>query len=127
MRILTNRAQQYVTTAEDRKSELAHVPSALRVNWALAPPSSNAKRPPSTENNPRRPMLVLPYMQEYQTSMARFISNTTYIYVPQADQNPSLDGSMYPKDKTPKEHQCGTVVYYNILNSVYNYKSFINI
>ena len=32
VRTLTNRAQQYVTTAEDRKSELAHVHKALRAN-----------------------------------------------------------------------------------------------
>ena len=60
---LTYREQQYVTTAEDRKSELAHVHNALRANgypeWALAPPPSSAKRPPSTNNNPQRPMLGL--------------------------------------------------------------------
>ena len=56
IRTLTNRAQQYVTTAEDRKSELAHAHNALRANgypeWALAPPPSSAKRPPNTNNNP---------------------------------------------------------------------------
>ena len=55
VRTLTYREQQYVTTAEDRKSELAHVHNALRANgypeWALAPPPSSAKRPPSTNNN----------------------------------------------------------------------------
>ena len=63
VRTLTYREQQYVTTAEDRKSELAHVHNALRANgypeWALAPPPSSAKRPPSTNNNPQRPMLGL--------------------------------------------------------------------
>ena len=66
VRTLTNRAQQYVTTAEDRKSELPHVHNALRANgypeWALAPPPSSAKRPPNTNNNPRRSMLGLPYV-----------------------------------------------------------------
>ena len=41
--MLTNRAQQYITTAEDRKAELAHVDKALRANdypeWALALPT----------------------------------------------------------------------------------------
>ena len=66
VRTLTYREQQYFTTAEDRKSELVHVHNALRANgypeWALAPPPSSAKRPPSTNNKPRRPMLGLPYM-----------------------------------------------------------------
>ena len=56
VRTLTNRAQQYDTTAEDRKSELAYVHNALRANgypeWALAPPPPSAKRPPNTNNNP---------------------------------------------------------------------------
>ena len=65
VRTLTYREQQYFTTAEDRTSQLAHVHNALRANgyreWALAPPPSSVKIPPSTNNNPQRPMLGLPY------------------------------------------------------------------
>ena len=75
VRTLTYREQQYVTTAEDRKSELAHVHNALRANeypeWALTPPPSSAKRPPSTNNSPRRPMLGLPYVTGLSEQLGR--------------------------------------------------------
>ncbi|KAK2147713.1 hypothetical protein NP493_3394g00000 [Ridgeia piscesae] len=75
VRTLTYREQQYVTTAEDRKSELAHVHNALRANgypeWALTPPPSSAKRPPSTNNSPRRPMLGLPYVAGLSEQLGR--------------------------------------------------------
>ena len=80
---LTNRPQQYVTIAEDRKSELANIHNALRANgypeWALAPLPSSAKRPPNTNNNPRR-SICWDYhtWQDYQNSLAGLISHTTY-------------------------------------------------
>ena len=105
---LTNRAQQYVTTAEDRKSELAHVHNALRANgypeWALAPPPFSAKRTPSTNNNPRRPMLGLLYVAGLSEQLGRiYKSNNIHMYLkPAMVVHP-------PKDRTPKEHQSGTI------------------
>ena len=51
VRTLTNRAQQYVTKAEDRISELAHVHNALR-----------ARIPRMGPYNPLRPMFGPPYV-----------------------------------------------------------------
>ena len=114
-RTLTNRAQQYVTTAEDRKSELAHVHNALRANgypeWALAPPPSSAKRPPNTNNNPRRSVLRLPYVAGLSEQLGRiYKSHNIHMYHKPANTLRSM--IVHPKDKTPKEHQCGTI--YNI-------------
>ncbi|KAK2151756.1 hypothetical protein NP493_2575g00000 [Ridgeia piscesae] len=81
---LTYREQQYVTTAEDRKSELAHVHNALRANgypeWALAPPPSSAKRPPSTKTTHEDLYWNFQTCQDYQNSLAGFISHITYTY-----------------------------------------------
>ncbi|KAK2174117.1 hypothetical protein NP493_827g00018 [Ridgeia piscesae] len=112
---LTYREQQYVTTAEDRKSELAHVHNALRANgypeWALAPPPSSAKRPPSMNNNPRRPMLGLPYVAGLSEQLGRiYKSRNIHIYYKLVNTLRSM--VVHPKDKTPKEHRCGTI--YNI-------------
>ena len=115
VRTLTNKAQQYVTSAEDRKSELAHVHKALRANgypeWALAPPPSSAKRPPNTNNNPRRPMLRLPYVAGLSEQLGRlYKSHNIHMYHKPANTLRSM--VVHPKDKTPKEHKCGTI--YNI-------------
>ena len=80
VRTLTNRAQQYVTTAEDRKSELAHVHNALRANrypeWALAPPVQKDHLTRTTTQED----LCWDYhtWQDYQNSLAGFISHITY-------------------------------------------------
>ncbi|KAK2184989.1 hypothetical protein NP493_248g01019 [Ridgeia piscesae] len=119
VRTLTNRAQQYVTTAEDRKSELAHVHNALRANgypeWALAPPPPSAKRPPNTNNNPRRPMLGLPYMAGLSEQLGR-IYKSHKIHMYHKSVNTLRSMVVHPKDKTPKEHKCGTI--YNINSSM---------
>ena len=111
---LTYREQQYFTTAEDRKSELAHVHNALRANgypeWALAPPPSSAKRPPST-NNPRRPILELPNVSGLSEQLGRiYKSHNIHIYQKPANILRSM--VLHHKDKTPKEHWCGII--YNI-------------
>ncbi|KAK2187211.1 hypothetical protein NP493_175g03004 [Ridgeia piscesae] len=114
VRTLTYRAQQYVITAEDKKSELAHVHNALRANgypeWALAP--SSTKRPPNTNNNPRRPMLGLPYVAGLLEQLGR-ICKLHNIHMYHKSVNTLCSMVVHPKDKTPKEHQCGTI--YNIM------------
>ena len=115
VRTLTYREQQYFTTAEDRKSQLAHVHNALRANgyseWALAPPPSSAKRPPSTNNNPQRPMLGLPYVAGLSEQLGRlYKSHNIDIYHNPA--NTLRSTVLHHKEKTPKEHICGTI--YNI-------------
>ena len=69
VRTLTYREQQYVTTAEDRKSELAHVHNALRANGYLARITTHED-------------LCWDYYtwQDYQNSLAVFISHITYTY-----------------------------------------------
>ncbi|KAK2187420.1 hypothetical protein NP493_166g04035 [Ridgeia piscesae] len=119
VRTLTNRAQQYVTTDEDRKSELAHVHNALRTTgypeWALAPSPSSAKRPPNTDNNPRRPMLGIPYVAGLSEQLGR-IEELGRIYkshnMYHKPTNTLRSMVVHPEDRTPKEHQCGTI--YNI-------------
>ena len=80
VRTLTNRAQQYVTTAEDRKSELAHIHNALKANgypeWALAPPVQKDHLTRTTTHED----LCWDYhtWQDYQNSLAGFISHITY-------------------------------------------------
>ena len=115
VRTLTYRAQQYVTTAEDKKSELSNVHNALRANgypeWALAPPPSSAKRPPSTNNKPGRPMLGLPYVAGLSEQLGRiYKSHNIHMYHKLVNTLHSM--VVHPKDKTPKEHRCGTI--YNI-------------
>ena len=104
---LTYRAQQYVTTAEDKKSELAHVHNALRANGypelALAPPPSRAKRPPSTNNNPQRPMLGLPYKAGLSEQLGRIYKSHNIHMYPKPVNTFHLM-VVYPKNKTPKEH-----------------------
>ena len=123
VRTLTYREQQYVTTAEDRKSELAHVHNALRANgyleWAFAPPSSSAERPPSTNNNPRRPMLGLPYVTGLSEQLGR-IYNSHNIHNP---ANTLRSMAVHPKDNTPKEHRSGTI--YNIMCDIDSSHTYI--
>ena len=115
VRTLTYREQQYFTTAEDRKSQLAHVHNALRANgypeWALAPPPSSAKRPPSTNNNPQRPMLGLPYEAGLLEQLGR-IDKSHNIHIYHKPANTLRSMVLHHKDKTPKEHRRGTI--YNI-------------
>ena len=117
----THRAQQYVTTAEDRKSELAHVHNALRANgypeWALTPPPSSAKRPPNTNNNTQRPMLGLPYVAGLSEQLGR-IYKSHKIHMYHKSVNTLRSMVVHHKDRTPKEHKCGTI--YNINSSMWH-------
>ena len=118
VRTLTYREQQYVTTVEDKKSELAQVHNALRANgypeWALTPPPSSAKRPPSMNNNPQRPMLGLPYVAGLSEQLGRIYKshNIRNIHIYHKAVNTLRSMVVHPKDKTPKEHRHGTI--YNI-------------
>ncbi|KAK2180180.1 hypothetical protein NP493_454g04017 [Ridgeia piscesae] len=123
---LINRTQQYVSTTEDRKSELAHVHNALRANgypeWAVAPPPSNAKRPPSTNNNPQRLMLGLPYVAGLSEQLGHiYKSHNIHMYHKPANTLHSM--VVHPKDRTLKEHQCGTI--YNIMCDIDSSHTYI--
>ena len=126
VRTLTYREQQYFTTVEDRKSELAHVHNALRANrypeWAFAPPPSSAKIPPSTNNNPRRPMLGLPYVAGLSEQLGR-IYKSLNIHIYHKPANILRSMAVHPKDKTPKEHRCGTI--YNITYDIDSSHTYI--
>ena len=104
--------QQDVTTAEDRKSELTHVHNALRANgypgWTLAPTPSSAKRLPNTNNNPRTSMLGLPYVAGLSEQLGR-IYKSHHIHMYHKLANTLRSMVVHPKDKTSKEHQCGTI------------------
>ena len=79
--------------------------------WALAPPSSSAKRPPSTNNNPQRPMLGLPYVAGLLEQLGR-IDKSHNIHIYHKPANTLRSMVLHHKEKTPKEHRCGTI--YNI-------------
>ena len=77
VRTLTNRAQQL--------KRGNHVHSVLRNNgypdWALAPPPPRAKRPPSTNNSPRRPVWGLPYVAGLSEQRGRaYKSYNVHVY-----------------------------------------------
>ena len=103
VRTLTNKAQQYVTSAEDRKSELAHVHKALRANgypeWALAPHPVQKDHLARTTTHKD---LCWDYhiWQDYQNSLAGFISHTTY----------TCTTSKHPPLNLKTEHQKNTNV-----------------
>ena len=107
VRTLTYREQQYFTTAEDRKSQLAHVHNALRANGypecAIAPPPSCAKRPRTTNNNPQRPMLGLQYMAGLLEQLGR-IDKSHNIHIYHKPANILRSMVLHHKEKTPKEH-----------------------
>ena len=120
-RTLTNRAHQYVTTAEDRKSELAHVHNTPSANgypeWALVPLPSREKRPPNTNNNPRRLMLGLLYVAGLSEQLGRmYTSHNIHMHHKPANTLRSI--VVHVKDKTPKEYQCGSI--YNITYDSYS-------
>ena len=117
VRTLMNKAQQVITMAEDRTINRTgtRVHNTFRINkypeWALAPPSPSAKRSLSTNNNPPRPMLGLPYVAGLSEQLRQlYKSHNVHIYHKPANTLRSM--ILHPKEKTPKEHQCGTI--YNI-------------
>ena len=73
---LTNRAQQYVTTAEDRKSELAHVHNAQSGRLHLHHPVQKYHLTRTTTHEDLR--WDYHTWQDYQNSLAGFISHITY-------------------------------------------------
>ena len=82
VRTLIYREQQYFTTAEDRKSELAHVHNALRAN---AYGRLHLHHPVQKDHLARTTThedLCWDYhtWQDYQNSLARFISHVIYTY-----------------------------------------------
>ena len=92
-----------------------------REEWALAPPPSSAKRPPST-NNPRRPILELPNVSGLSEQLGRiYKSHNIHIYQKPANILRSM--VLHHKDKTPKEHLCGTI--YNITCNIDSSHTYI--
>ena len=62
-------------------------------------------------NNPRRPMLGLPYVAGLSEQFGRiYKSRNIHIYYKLVNTRRSM--LVHPKDKTPKEHRRGTI--YNI-------------
>ena len=81
-------------------------------SWIYAPIfcMMDPKRPPSTNNNPRRPSWDYYTWQDYQNSLAGFVSHITYTYaICTTLVNTLRSMVVHPKDKTPKEHRCGII------------------
>lgn len=116
VRTLINRAKQYVTTPEDKKGEVKHVEDALRANnyqeWALKIPT-RTKSVVTTQDvtqkpTQRRPMLGLPYVEGLSEKLSRvYKSHGVNMY--HKAGNTLRSSLVHPKDKTPKEYQCGTI------------------
>ena len=112
VRSLNNRAQQYVTTPEDRKSELAPDDKHMSVNgysvWALAVPPSKANRPSCANDNQRRPMFRLHTIAGLLTRRGR-LYRSLIVYMCHKPANILRSMVVHLKDKTPNDHQCGTI------------------
>ena len=106
-----NRAKLYVTTPDDQQAQIEHVRNALRANnYEEWPPIVPISKPDKVEknDNSRRLMLGLPYAQSTSEILARiFESHGVNMY-----HKPTYTMSsmlVHPKNKTPKERQCGTI------------------
>ena len=96
--------------------ELSHVRDALRANnyqeWALHVPLHTKKledtKPQEREKHQPRPMLGLPYVEGLSEQLARtYQKHGVNMYHQASNTIRSL--LVHPKDKTPKENQCGTI------------------
>ena len=119
VRTLTSRVKWHVTTAEDKKAELAHVHEALIANnnpecWIYHFPS--AKEPPQRDQCDKTPgnqssMLGIPYVAGLSEQLNRvYKAHGVHIYHKPA--NTLHSKLVHPKDKTPMEQQCRTILYH---------------
>ena len=93
----TNRAQQYISRAEDSKSELAHVHNGLRANGLGA-------------FNPHPAMLGIAYVVGSSEQLGQiYKSHNVQMY--HKPTNFLRLMIVHPKDKTLKEHRCRTISY----------------
>ena len=108
VRILTTRAQEYVTDQTDKKAKLVHVRAALRANdypeCALDVPRPSKPRAKNTTgpsgSNTRRPMLGVPYVAGLSEQLGRvYKAHNIYMYHKPASTLHSK--AVHPKDKTP--------------------------
>ena len=110
VRICANRTKQFVTTAEDKKAEFAHVHEAHRTNnysdWALELPPV-PKNPYKESNMTRlnqRPMLVIPYVVQLPEQVNRIYRSHDVHKYHKLINNP-CPKFPYPHNKAPIEHR----------------------
>jgi hypothetical protein len=113
---LINRAENYITTKEDCRAEKTYVRNVLKTNqyadWALNTPLtkkvSNQAKETQGKAQGYRPMIGIPYIHGTAGQLARiYRSHGVHCYVKPG--NTLRQQLVSPKDKTPKEKQCGLV------------------
>ena len=97
----------------------------LRANgyseWALAPPPSSAKGHIAETTAHEDLCWDNHTWQDYQNSLAGFISHITHMY--HKPTNTLCSIVVHPKDSIPKEHKCGTI--YNIMCDIDSSHTYI--
>ena len=115
IRTLMHRAKDYITTNEDKKSEIEHVKKVLTANgytkWSMHLPKprekdqDNAKKKTHTKGSP---IIGVPYVKGLSEHLVR-IFRSYDIATFHKPQNQIRSILVHPKDKTPDENKCGVV------------------
>ena len=115
VRILFNRADNYVTTEEDRNAERRHVRRALRANnytpWAMKIRPRQAPTSEAHLDTGARPTVAIPYISGLSEELARTYKNygvNSYM----KPINTIRQQLVRPKDATPLE--CQSCVIYQL-------------
>ena len=116
VRTLLERADTLVTTEEDKKEEVQHVKHALAANgyqqWMFKLPNKKKIETTTTTSSQDRPKIntpiALPYIKDLSDNIQRLFKQYN---IPSYHKPFNTIRSLLvkPKDKTPKESQCGTV------------------
>ena len=115
VRSLMRRAEKVVSDSEDKKEEIKHVKDVLRSNgyknWAFEIPKrkqeTNKNEQPTRSNQQKIPVGI-PYISGLSEKLQRiFRSHGIPSY--HKPQNTLRSLLVRPKDKTPKEKQCGLI------------------
>ena len=120
VRTLLERADTLVTDEEDKKEEIKHVKQALAANgyqqWSFKLPPKKREKEILTAQTTDRPKnntpIAIPYIKDLSDNIQRiFRSHNIPAYHKPFNTIRSL--LVKPKDKTPKESQCGLIYHIN--------------